>query len=212
MTSSKSLWLGLLFGLLLSGCSGLKTQSIANSAQLLAPTSPNPSSSPSPEFWQIRSRLSVHHGEQAWSGSLRWRHLSTGDEITIRDPIGRTRLRASSLPATNSRDSHTGATLQLAGQPIRHGDSIEGLLASVSDLHIPFGRFTTWLTADPGALDGAIIDPETGLLNQVTDQGWTVVYQKYRTVGTLQLPRKIMISNQETEIRMVVSRWLLDNS
>ena len=211
MTGSKLLWLSLLSGLLLSGCGGLKTRSISDSTQLLAPTSPNPNLSPSPEFWQIRSRLSVRHGEEAWSGSLRWRHLSTGDEITIRDPIGRTRLQASSLPAVRGDDNHSGATLQLAGQAVRHGQNIEELLASASDLHIPFGRFTTWLTANPGALDGAIIDPETGLINQVIDQGWTVVYQKYRTVGTHQLPRKMMISNQETEIRMVVSKWLLDN-
>ena len=197
-------WHYLLIALIVSGCSSLyKPIDQISSVPTNQISNPGP-----PEFWQVQSRLSVRHDQEAWSGSLRWQHLPAGDEIAIRDPIGRTRLRASSLAEHNDLPA-AGATLEIAGQPIRHGDTIQGLLNSVSELHLPFEQFANWLTATPDAMSQTKINLENGLIEQITDQGWTVVYQKYRQHGNRQLPRKIHISNHETEIRMVISKWQL---
>ncbi|MBL4622592.1 MAG: outer membrane lipoprotein LolB [Immundisolibacteraceae bacterium] len=204
MTRAVLRWPGLLLALFLGACSGLN-QPIPGSATQSTSQVEHPAP---PEFWQIRSRLSVRHGQQAWSGSLRWHHLAGGDEITIRDPIGRTRLRASDLPDKDNPQLRAPATLQLAGQPVRHGESVEDLLRSVGELAIPFEHFPAWLTATPGKTSATSTDPDSGLITQITDHGWTITYQQYRSTNGVQLPRKLLISGHDTEIRMVISKWL----
>ena len=202
---------GLLLALLLGGCGGLNQPKPGSAGlpptQLPGQLTGQQQTQAPPEFWQIRSRLSVRHGEQAWSGSLRWHHLPDGNEITIRDPIGRTRLRASDLTDKNNHQNGAQATLQLAGQPVRYGQNIQQLLSSVADIYIPFKQFPRWLTATPGEASDIITDPTSGLVKQMTDQGWTITYQKYHRDSTVRLPRKLLISNHDTEIRMVISKW-----
>ncbi len=191
------IWAGLL--LLLSACS------------LVAPIRPDPAlpvQTLSPDHWSLRGRISVVHGDDSWSGSLRWQHHPDGDELTIRDPVGRTRLRASSWPLL---DSDRAATLQIAGEAPITGRDFQSILESITHLSVPFQQLTDWVTGRANADTRAEItnDPDSGRVAKIEQTGWVIDYPEYRLEETLFLPRKITLHNDDTRIRLVITRWQL---
>jgi len=160
------------------------------------------------EYWSLRAKVSVTHGEESWSGTLRWHHLASGEELTIRDPIGRTRLRASSRPNGNLEKR---AQLQIAGQPEISGPNLESLLRSATNLYLPFEQLPSWVSGrdSPEQAAQTTTDSVTGRITQIEQAGWTINYPEYQIQDSLELPRKIFLSNHSTYIRMVITRWQL---
>jgi len=177
-----------------------------------------------PEHWSMRGRLSVVHGEKSWSGGLRWHHLASGDELTIRDPIGRMRLRAHSQPGGACTNPAHCATLELAREPPISGPDLESLLRSAADIQLPIRQLSSWIigrehpekniatTADPDTNSDKtriITNPQSGRISQINQDGWTILYPEYRVENNLTLPRKILLQNHSIQIRLVISRWEL---
>jgi len=185
--------------LLLAGCS-------------LSPKPP-PSTTAGPppteiEHWSLRGRINVTHGEESWSGGLRWQHLADGDELTIRDPIGRTRLKASCQVNGNEEQR---AQLQIAGQPLITGKDLESLLHSATRLYLPIQQLPSWITgrSHSGTSSQITTDPKTDRTTQITQAGWTISYPEYQIQDSIELPRKILLHDNSTKIRLVITRWQL---
>lgn len=158
------------------------------------------------EFWSLRGRISVTHGEESWSGSLRWHHSETGDELTIRDPIGRSRLEASSLPLG---DAENFAKVQIAGQPPITGSDLGSLLQSVSHLYVPFNQLSSWVVGQQSPAQTAEVttDPQTGKISRIAQAGWIIDYPKHQMQDSIELPLKIVLHNDATQIRVIITQW-----
>ena len=159
------------------------------------------------EQWPLRARVSVTHGDKSWSGSLRWQHRASGDQLTLRDPIGRTRLRATSQRSAGSQT----AQLDIAGQPTLTGSDLPTLLYSATRLHLPLEHLPNWITGHTSPELAAQIkrDPSPGRITEIVQAGWTIEYPDYQLENGIELPRKITLHDDLTQIRLVISHWQL---
>ncbi|VAW86386.1 hypothetical protein MNBD_GAMMA17-1300 [hydrothermal vent metagenome] len=46
-----------------------------------------------------------------------------------------------------------------------------------------------------------------GRLQWLEQAGWRIEYQRYRSAGTLEVPKKMVITRSDLRVRFVIDRW-----
>ena len=73
---------------------------------------------------------------------------------------------------------------------------------------LPLEHLTHWVRGLPGPLQ---ITPENlddkGRLSQFSYNGWQVEYREYREVGGRELPRQIILENEQVWLKLILRSW-----
>ena len=153
----------------------------------------------STESWTLQGRFSVESGEERVSGSLRWQHRGTNDELLLTSPLGQAVARIA-LDAD-------GAVLELPKQPPRRAGNADALTREALGYPLPVAGLAWWVQArpDPARAFDATRDG-SGRLAELRQDGWTIEYQQYAD-SPAGYPRKLRVSREDIEIRLVADSW-----
>ena len=155
--------------------------------------------------WGLTGKLSLDDGDQGGSGRLQWDVGPDQSEMGFHGAMGRGAWRLKMGPE--------GAQLKLA-------DGTEQTAADVNDLirehvgwPVPLGALQWWARglAAPGMIDNEQFGPE-GLLVSLRQFGWNVDFNRYDSVGDIELPVRLKATRNNYRVKLAISRWRMDTS
>jgi outer membrane lipoprotein LolB len=179
-----------LLALVLGGCASVP------SAPHIEPESPLSSG------WTLQGRIGVQSGEQSVSGHIHWQHRAAADEVLMTSPLGQGVARIVC--------DADGVALELPNQPTRRAPDADTLTREALGYVLPVAGLTWWVQArpDPAYTFDATRDT-TGRLTQLRQNGWVIDYLQY-TADRPAYPRKLVVTREGLQIRLVADSWLIE--
>lgn len=152
--------------------------------------------------WTLQGRIALKSGEQSLSGQLQWLHQSGRDELLLASPLGQGVARI-----MRDRD---GVLLEIPNETPRRAPDAESLTHDVLGYPLPLSGLAYWIQArpDPGRSYQQTSDA-TGRLSQLKQDGWVIDYLQYLPDHPAR-PRKLVVSREDIEIRLVVDTWQVE--
>jgi outer membrane lipoprotein LolB len=145
-------------------------------------------------------RIAVHEQDRNLSGGIRWSHDPAGDNILLLSPLGQGVMQIET--------GAEGATLRTADGKLYRAADPEELAWNVTGWRIPVSGLVFWVRgmAEPGDNAHAERD-EKGRLQRLKQADWQIEYTAYFDAPDEALPRRIVLSRPEFELKLVVDNW-----
>jgi outer membrane lipoprotein LolB len=147
--------------------------------------------------WQMDGRAAVALGTQGWQASLNWRQRASGSELHLSGPLG-----MGAVVLTKTADG-----LSLNGAP--PSDAVLAQLQDKLGFELPLDDLRYWLLGVPNP-GGALADlarNDQDRAQQLTQDGWTVNYDRYLPDGGDLLPGRLVMSRAGVRVRIAVDHW-----
>lgn len=150
--------------------------------------------------WTVRGRIAMATAEDGWSGSLIWRQANEDVDLSFRGPLGVGGVRIRGTTERLEVETTRGQALTIRDP--------EDELRREFGWTIPVYSMRYWMlgASDPHSRADEVVD-DRGLLKELSQGGWTVLYESYRDVEGTLLPRKVVLQNDDIRIRLAVSSW-----
>lgn len=165
-------------------------------------TLPEPTDEPPAtlEAFSLTGRLGVRHGDQGFSGGVRWTHTPGRDELWIVSPLGQA--------VAHVRGEADAVTLVTSEGQVHQAADAASLTRDVLGWELPLGGLAYWATGrlSPASPGQARYDSEGRLATLVQD-GWEIRYLAYGKGDNPPLPRTLSASRGALEIRLTIDRW-----
>ena len=148
----------------------------------------------------LAGRIAVKHGDQGFSGGVRWAHGDAGDEISLTSPLGQTVARI-----TGTREGYQLITSE--GKLFTAPDA-EALTRGTLGWALPVRGLVHWLRARNDPERNAVIDIDgEGRVERVRQDGGDIAYARYRSFDGRRHPGLITLRRGEVEIKLVIDDW-----
>src|SRR5205814_9107602 len=151
---------------------------------------------PSAVEFDITGRIAAHHGNDAFTGNLTWRHAQSGDEMLISTPLGQ----------GVARIVREGEAVQLttADNKQYSAPDAESLTERTLGFRLPLEGLADWVQGRASAGSPARVDKgPDGKLRALEQPGWKVEYQQYGGAR----PALMRLTYQGIELRLAISQW-----
>jgi len=146
--------------------------------------------------WQLGGRAAVAFGTQGWQASLDWRQSGDAAEVHLSGPLG---IGAMVL-------KRTPEGLSLNGAP--PSDAVMAQLQDRLGFELPLDHLRYWLLGVPDPASAFEIkrnDQDRAV--QLTQDQWTIDYDRYMPVDGDMLPAHLVMSREGVRVRIVVDHW-----
>lgn len=171
---------------------------LASCASLPQSVAPLPSNSA--DAFSFSGRIALRESERSLSGGIRWQHVAARDEILLTSPLGQG-------VAQIVRDAD-GASLRTADDNLYRAHDVEHLAWEITGWHLPVDGLAYWVR---GLASPAIAASETrdaqGRLARLTQDEWQVEFAAYFDAPEERLPRRIVLTRPEFELKLVIDAW-----
>ncbi len=158
------------------------------------------------EGWELGGRVAVKHTQDSWSASLRWQQQAEAFDISFSSMLGQ---RMAQLKGDASV-----ATLYLPDERAMSAANLSELLGDELGWHVPMNELRYWLVGlpVPSMVLGKAREVAKGLdaqgrLQWLEQSGWRIEYARYRSVGVLEVPKKMVLTREGTRVRFVIDHW-----
>jgi outer membrane lipoprotein LolB len=156
--------------------------------------------------WQARGRIALKAEGRGGQGDLAWQQSGAQARIRVSGPFGAGAYDIRWDPAGLSVASRDGEF----SRAWTGADAAEQFLAEQVGWSFPAVSTRWWLLALP--------DPEhpaeqtlaaDGSLAELTQNGWTVRYERYVESGGWPMPARLTVESERARLRVVIDRWCL---
>ena len=150
--------------------------------------------------WSLQGRVAT--GKLlGWTGNLSWRQQGPHFDVRLSGPLGAGGMRADgALPRVRVRTRNRNIVT----------DQPDALVRQTLGFSFPLQPLRYWAKGVPAPGDyQRIAVSATGRLQSLRQDGWRVSYLDYTqpSAQAPALPRRIVLDNGDTRIRLVVDRW-----
>jgi len=150
--------------------------------------------------WQVQGRVALRTEDEGWSASFDWQQRGENYRIRLRGPFGQ--------GAVELRGGQHGVWLKRADQPPVFALNPEALLQQQTGWQLPVTGLVAWLRGLPVSDGDPVIQWDTeGRLLHIGQNGWSINYQVYLEKGDLSLPKKLRLTRDSIQVRLVVDDW-----
>ncbi|MES1956172.1 lipoprotein insertase outer membrane protein LolB [Salinisphaera hydrothermalis] len=151
--------------------------------------------------WSLQGRVAT--GQLlGWTGNLSWRERAPKFDVRLAGPLGAGGMRAHGTLNRVVIDTDDGKHF-VTTDP-------DALVKKALGWSFPLQPLSYWAKGlpAPGGYQRISVDSQ-GRLRSITQDGWTVSYLDYtKPAGApAPLPRRVVLDNGDTRIRLVVDRW-----
>ena len=144
--------------------------------------------------WYFEGRLAFASDKESMSGNINWRHGVGRDDIEIVGPLAQGRVLISVVPN---------------GVSIDDGESVQTFSGSANDIlqlqlgmDVPVDALKYWVLGESDPAHSFIAQDE-GFFQQ----GWVVRIKEMQQVKDWRLPKRLLLENDKTRIKIIVDRW-----
>lgn len=183
-------------GLILAGCAAPRMPSTSNTA-----TSLNAQTTRA-----YAGRFAVQYTDSNGQprnayGNFQWHEA--GDTITLQllNPLGQTLAIVESAPSS--------ATLELPNHPPQSAPDVQDLMHAALGFALPVSGLRYWLQPSPAPNSRARtkLDPQSGRLQQIKQDGWTIDYLAYATAPATGVKRLNLVrQNPALQVKLVLDQ------
>ncbi len=202
--TGKENWRYLVFGIFciaITGCSTFSSFS-PPSADSLQAWQARKSGLMQLKTWQFVGRVIVKTEDDSWSGLIYWDQQPDLYQIDFKTPLGQ-----SMLQMQGDADS---AVLKLANEKEFHAADAETLLYNKLGWGLPIKTLVSWVVGIPAPAEKHEFKLDAqGRLLALKQADWDIHFKRYAATDTLELPKKIFLSNDNLNIRLVIDRWVM---
>ena len=150
--------------------------------------------------WSFTGRIGVANGEEGFNGRLNWRQSGDQFDASLSGPFGAGRVNLYGTP------------VQIT---VSDGDGIRDVLFDPEyDLRkrygwtIPIESLRYWALGVPDPdLPAGINFSDAGIVESMDQGGWRVEIPQYRDSGGQPMPRRIIATQGESRVRLIIDRW-----
>lgn len=181
--------------LLVAGCSLLPQQE---------PLPPTLAKQEQLKHWQVSGKVGIRTAEDAGSAYLRWQQQKDHYQIRLHGPLGQGALDIEGTPKKVVARSQKFGEIS-APTP-------EQLFYEHFGWWMPLSDLKTWIRGLPTPqrhIMKTVEYDEQGLIKQFQQRGWHIEYRSYQDVDGVTLPRKIVLTQQDITITLVLKEWHL---
>ena len=193
---SYTYWWSLVVVLLLSACAGPQTRAPVKDPQVA--WQKRQVSLAALTHWRIEGSVSVTNAQERASLGLDWRQAADNYDVRFVAPFGKGAVRLL------SEDSKV--TFYQSSRPTLVSSNVESLLSEELGWAPPVSQFKLWLKGSVEEYAFPTLDPYGRVLRFQHDS-WTIEYKEYQHALGRELPKRIDLSHQATNIRVVIKQW-----
>lgn len=156
-----------------------------------------------PQEWSIHGRMSIINGTENWYAKFIWSQKKSDFQIGFMGPLGEIELlltqkgQITSIKTPSNEHRYESSS-----------DNLEKLLFKETGWKLPINSLRYWSYGmpNPDAVTKIKYD-NTGNISDLYQQKWHVQYPKRMQVGKYYLPKKIIVTEQELKIKIIITRW-----
>ena len=156
--------------------------------------------------FEFRGRIAVSAGDDGFNGKLFWYQDHVAFRATVSGPLGIGTVRIEGDENRVEVTDKDGITTVL--------DDVEPELYYRYGWTIPVESLRYWALGIPDPrVPAETRFADSGELTELKQRGWTVTVSGYREAGGGQpMPRRLNASNSDTNVRLVIDRWVFRES
>ena len=191
---------------LFPGCATLPDQTKADAVVKTILTEPaaNTQNGSATDF-NILGRISIQDEKQSFSGSFRWQHLATSDEILLFTPLGQ-------AVAEITKDDE-GVRLITSKLEAFYAADVESLTQEILGWRMPINGLQYWIQGTHSPVTAAEKDLDSkDRIVAIRQDGWHIHYSSFAPaqINLIPLPKVLNLIYQNLKIRLVVDDWKVE--
>ncbi len=150
--------------------------------------------------WTTRGSVGISYQGKTDIGTFVWRQDGLAYDFRTYGPLNAASIRIEGSPGH--------ATLWKNVNTPRSASSPEALMQQELGWFLPLSNLRFWSRglAAPG-IPARKIHDEYGHLKVLQQQGWLINYQRYQAVGNLDLPRNVLMTNNNLRVKIIFKQW-----
>lgn len=152
--------------------------------------------------WYLKGRIAVQTADNSGSASLYWRQQSDTFNLRVVAPFGQGTVELSG-------SENGSVTLVDSDNRSYTAPNPESLMQARLGWSVPVTSLKYWvrgLPARQGEITAATPDSQ-GRLRSLEQMGWQITVNQYARALERDLPRKLEVSHEQFEARLVVQSW-----
>lgn len=155
--------------------------------------------------WQFDGRFSIRSTRGVDNANLAWLQESTRYLLKISGPLQQGAVFIRGDQGTISYKDSKGVT--------DHASSPEALLARHTHYDLPVSSMRYWVLGLPDPRYPFELNiASNGDIRTLTQQGWNIRYQAFKTVERYRLPTKLTMKHDQAEVILSIHEWNPDLS
>lgn len=154
------------------------------------------------QSWTLHSSFSVYHANQLSIASLTWQQQGKYFKQRVAGPFNLGGVRIEGQPGR--------VTMYKSAQQQFTASTPEELLQDQLGLYLPVSNLYYWVRGlpAPGPITSQQFDANHHLSN-LQQSGWTIQYPSYINVNGVDLPNKILLSNSDYQVKLIIKQWII---
>lgn len=146
--------------------------------------------------WSFDGRLALTGQKDSWSANVGWQHSADKERIRLAGPLGQ---GATVIQLTGDK-----VTIDRGNGDVQSSTDPEMFINQQVGMFVPVQSLRYWVVGLP--------EPEQAF--QETDagfkqSGWLVEYKQMQSVENELMPRKILVSNEQVKLKLIIDQWVL---
>lgn len=151
--------------------------------------------------WRIQGAVSVSTAQKTQMGSFAWQQMRGRYAINIYGPLNLGSIGIHGMPGYVTLYKPTGTFS--ARTP-------EALMQQQMGWYLPISNMNFWVRGLPApGIAAKQSHDQFGHLVFLQQQGWNIQFQAFQPLGNVDLPRKIVMDNQQLHVKLVIKNWNL---
>lgn len=197
----------ILLSLMLLSCATVSTQKPppAQKAQTDTPTWGNRVQALSNIVdWDLNALIAIRANatREAGSANMSWKQSKQDYNILLYGPLG-----SNAVKLTGGQGQ---VTLETADGKKLTAKTPEALLQQQSGWDLPVSNLYYWIRGLPVPTIPAEKQWDAqNHLSELIQQGWVITYLRYKTVGQIDVPDKMILANPKVNVKIVIKNWKL---
>lgn len=153
------------------------------------------------QAWTANGKIGIRHGDRGNSAQLSWHQQGPEYRIQLNGPLG--------IGKVLIEGDDTGVSLQNSDGTFTSA-SPESLVLELTGWDIPVSQLVYWVRGLPAPEPVADeIQLQEGRLQQLSQAGWDIEYQRFTVAHGLSLPSKIVLQRPDTRLTVLIKQWQL---
>ena len=151
--------------------------------------------------WKIKGRVAVQNGKESATATLYWDQISSNYELRLIGPLGQGTYIFNGSP--------DGVILRAPNNKILTADTPDQLMNEGLGWAVHFAGLKYWIRGipEPDINYSQLLLDGKGRLSDLKQSGFTVSILRYTDQAGISLPEKIIISNDNIRLKMVIQNW-----